>query len=97
MYVSLKDVFALISITLFITCLTIWADILTGAGSGPAKTQEIQAKIDELADQRASVQFSYDYSPWAMGPRYRAHLQEIDAELSRLKLTLPAEMQEAAQ
>ena len=54
----------------------------------PARSDEIKDQISELRRRRKSIQFNYEYSPWSMGPGYRASLARIDSQLLRLTASL---------
>ena len=54
----------------------------------PARSDEIRREILELRRRRKSVQFNYEYSPWSMGPGYRASLARLDSQLLRLTSAL---------
>jgi hypothetical protein len=49
------------------------------------KPEDLSQKIIDLENRRRSVDFAYQNSPWASGPRYRAQLDQIDRELSELR------------
>ncbi len=49
------------------------------------KPEDLSQKIANLEAHRRSVDFAYQNSPWASGPRYRAQLDQIDRELSELR------------
>ena len=48
-------------------------------------SKDLSQKIANLEAHRRSVDFAYQNSPWASGPRYRAQLDQIDRELSELR------------
>lgn len=47
--------------------------------------EDLSQKIEDLEAHRASVNFAYQNSPWASGPRYRDQLDQIDRELLELR------------
>jgi len=49
------------------------------------KPEDPSQKIIDLENRRRSVDFAYQNSSWASGPRYRAQLDQIDRELVELR------------
>lgn len=49
------------------------------------KTENPSDKIVRLEAHRRDVDFQYQNSSWGAGPRYRAELDQIDAELLELR------------
>lgn len=51
----------------------------------PAQLDDVEAYIEELEVNRKGVEFDYRNSAWSSGPRYRAQLAHIDAQISELR------------